>query len=53
MYARLYLMPKKDWSDLKLGAAYKAEFEASMRSVKSEAESDYGRPTLEVSYGGL
>jgi hypothetical protein len=46
-------MPKKDWSDLKLGAAYKAEFEASMRSVKSEAESDYGRPTLEVSYGGL
>jgi hypothetical protein len=51
--ASLYAIPGKDWSDVRLAADYMALFESDIKSAKSRAAADYGRPERSVRYGGL
>jgi hypothetical protein len=53
MLGRLYSMPKRDWTDPKLAAANLAMYEKAIIEATSSNEKDFGRPNLEVAYGGI
>jgi hypothetical protein len=51
--ARLYKMPRREWTDLRLAGVAKQEFDTAVDEARSAAQSSFGHPTYEVIYGGL
>jgi hypothetical protein len=51
--ARLMKQPGNDWSNPRQAAAYSQQYELGVRTAKSRAAADYGRPDRTVVYAGL
>lgn len=51
--ASLYLIPGKDWTDQKLAAYYRGNYEAAIVRAKSRADAEYGNPVFTTGYGGI
>jgi hypothetical protein len=50
--ARLMKIPGKDWSNPKHAEAYFQQYELGIKTAKSRAAADFGRPHRTVQYGG-
>ena len=51
--ARLYAMPRKDWSDINMAAAYSQSFAAGIDDAKRRVEDNHMNVTRVMSYGGI
>lgn len=51
--SKLMKIPGKDWTNVRLAAAYGDQFDEEIKDAKSRAAADYGRPYRQVTYGGL
>jgi len=51
--SRLMKIPGKDWSNVQQAAAYSQIYELGIRTAKSRAAADFGRPDRTVAYGGI
>lgn len=49
----LYAMPRQEWTDLKLAGPRALQFEGAVALARSAAAASHGKPTYEVSYGGI
>jgi hypothetical protein len=52
--SRLYFMPRKPWSDIKLGAYHREQFELSWPGARADAANEFQLGVIrKVKYGGL
>lgn len=51
--ARLYAVPRRDWTDYKAATYHRGMFEDAKVSAKSAGDVDHGDAVLVVDYGGL
>lgn len=51
--SQLYMLPGKDWTDLRLGGLHLEMFEQGIIRAESRAGNEFGRTTLSTGYGGI